>query len=479
MIDMALKFGTSGIRGLNTEFTKELVYDYIRAFLDYARTKSPVTKVALAGDLRESTPGIKYLVADSLKELDCETISIGSQPTPALALYCMTYNLPGIMITGSHIPADRNGMKFYWPWGEVLKSDELEISQRFNKYQQLRRADLSGKDQTESHETIAQKLYINRYLNAFKSIAPAFKGKTVVIYQHSAVGRDLWKPLLSELGFNVVEIGRSPVFTPVDTETDEAIRALKSQTDSLPKDFFAVVSTDGDSDRPFVCDENLSMVRGDVLALLAAKFLNAYQIVTPITSTTAVESSMVAQIVNRTKIGSPFVIEAMNDSLKTPESKERTVIGFEANGGLLLGSTATIGGQTLAALPTRDAVLPVLCLLALASECNLSVSQLVATLPARYTAAGVLRSFPVDLADTIYQSILEGKSFSEVFCSDNGNIIARDSLDGLRVTFENGNLLHFRPSGNAPEFRCYAEAEAPELAERLLSKGLSWLAAQQ
>jgi phosphomannomutase len=28
------------------------------------------------------------------------------------------------MVTGSHIPADRNGIKFYRPKGEVLKEDE-------------------------------------------------------------------------------------------------------------------------------------------------------------------------------------------------------------------------------------------------------------------------------------------------------------------------------------------------------------------
>ncbi|EYB47298.1 hypothetical protein BU65_24160 [Escherichia coli] len=39
----------------------------------------------------------------------------------------MKDNIPGIMVTGSHIPYDRNGLKFYTPEGEITKADEQEI----------------------------------------------------------------------------------------------------------------------------------------------------------------------------------------------------------------------------------------------------------------------------------------------------------------------------------------------------------------
>jgi phosphomannomutase len=35
-----------------------------------------------------------------------------------------------------------------------------------------------------------------------------------------------------------------------------------------------------------------------------------------------------------------------------------------------------------------------------------------------------------------------------------------------------GDIVHFRPSGNAPELRCYTEAATPERAEELLEWGL-------
>jgi phosphomannomutase len=42
-----------------------------------------------------------------------------------------------------------------------------------------------------------------------------------------------------------------------------------------------------------------------------------------------------------------------------------------------------------------------------------------------------------------------------------------DQTDGLRVTFENGDIVHLRPSGNAPELRCYAESASAQAAKML------------
>ena len=76
---MALKFGTSGLRGLNTEFTPTMVQAYVEAFIGHAKGRTRFEAVAVAGDLRESTPGIQRLVmlhleALGLKVLDCQQL---------------------------------------------------------------------------------------------------------------------------------------------------------------------------------------------------------------------------------------------------------------------------------------------------------------------------------------------------------------------------------------------------------------------
>lgn len=51
-----------------------------------------------------------------------------------------------------------------------------------------------------------------------------------------------------------------------------------------------------------------------------------------------------------------------------------------------------------------------------------------------------------------------------------------DQTDGLRMTFESGDIIHLRPSGNAPELRVYVEADTPERADTLLALGMSRVA---
>jgi phosphomannomutase len=45
-------------------------------------------------------------------------------------------------------------------------------------------------------------------------------------------------------------------------------------------------------------------------------------------------------------------------------------------------------------------------------------------------------------------------------------------IDGLRVTLKDESIIHFRPSGNAPEMRCYVEAGDQAAAAALLDAGL-------
>src|SRR3546814_9865884 len=45
---------------------------------------------------------------------------------------------------------------------------------------------------------------------------------------------------------------------------------------------------------------------------------------------------------------------------------------------------------------------------------------------------------------------------------------AVDTTDGLRLTARSGEIVHLRPSGNAPELRCYSEADTPERARKLV-----------
>ncbi|MFM6829157.1 MAG: phosphomannomutase, partial [Novosphingobium sp.] len=325
-------FGTSGVRGLAAAMTDRLCHAYATAFLQYLRQIGEFAdgdRVALAGDLRISTPRILAAVATAVRDCGGEAVFCGFTPTPALAYYAMGIGIPSIMVTGSHIPADRNGIKFYRPHGEVLKSDEAGIvgqrvmidPARFGNDDSL----LAPAPMPEV--TAVEDEYIARYVRHFGPDALA--GLTVGIYQHTAVGRDVLVRAVEALGGMAVPFGRETVFVPVDTEAireeDIALAARWAGENKVD----AIISTDGDSDRPLVADASGTWLRGDIVGLLCARAVGADVAVTPVSSNTVLELSGAAPTVVRTRIGSPYVIRAMMDAAEADPTAR--VCGYEAN----------------------------------------------------------------------------------------------------------------------------------------------------
>jgi phosphomannomutase len=54
-----------------------------------------------------------------------------------------------------------------------------------------------------------------------------------------------------------------------------------------------------------------------------------------------------------------------------------------------------------------------------------------------------------------------------------GPIARLNYTDGVRITFENGEVAHMRPSGNADELRIYAVADSLARAEAITALGIA------
>jgi len=108
---------------------------------------------------------------------------------------------------------------------------------------------------------------------------------------------------------------------------------------------FAIISTDGDSDRPLLTDENGTFLPGDKLGALASLYLETDGVALPVSSNDGIVSLLNGSniTVRMTKIGSPYVIKAMVDLLA--ENPSGRVDGWEVNGGFLLGSSREINGE--------------------------------------------------------------------------------------------------------------------------------------
>ena len=265
----AVGFGTSGVRALVQDLTASIVSAYARAFVRRLRACALQPQTCVVGwDLRPSSPAIAAAVCAGLEREGVRPIIECVCPTPALALRAARLRAPAIIVTGSHIPFDRNGVKFYTPAGEITKADEaaiasMEAGPLLEDEAMLAAALASWTARTRAHaEGVAAREYMERLAALAGS---GLGGMRVGVYQHSAAGRDLLAALLERLGAHVIALGRSDAFIPIDTEAvsadDERMAAAWCAEHRLD----AIVSTDGDGDRPWVCDERGAFLRGDLL----------------------------------------------------------------------------------------------------------------------------------------------------------------------------------------------------------------------
>ena len=460
----SLKFGTSGLRGLVTDLVGWPSYAYASAFFRSVSTDGGPRKVVIGRDLRDSSPGIAATVGRAAAASGFEAIDCGALPTPALALEAKRRGAYAVMVTGSHIPEDRNGLKFYRPEGEITKDDEIAILAALGDVTVVGEMPTSG---PATSEPGAVARYHRRYSDAF---APEILASVrIAVYQQSSVARDLLTDLLASFGANVTPIGRSETFVPIDTEAHRPEDIAFIREVMASGDFDALVTTDGDADRPLVADGAGQIVRGDVLGLITARYLGVDTVVVPVTAGSALEQSGGFSRVVRTKVGSPFVIAGMEQAT---EAGAQAVVGFEANGGFLLGSDVTLGSRVLHALPTRDAMLPILAALAAARAAGTSLADLVTSLDAGEMASDRLPNTPSERSGAFLDR-LRDEGFRGAFLRPIGSPQSVDEQDGIRIGLDGGRSIHFRASGNAPELRCYAEAKTARDAQDLVRWGLT------
>lgn len=458
--DSGIQFGTSGARGLVEDFTLEVCAAFAHAFMATVETDFEFGKVAVAIDNRPSSYAMAQACIAAIQNRGYEVAYYGVIPTPALAYSAMQESIPCIMVTGSHIPFDRNGLKFYRPDGEITKADELSI---LNSDVEFLASNVLPELVVDAK---AAEQYLERYTSLFEP--DLLQGKRIGIYEHSSAGRDLYQGLFEALGADVISLERTDEFVPIDTEAvaeSDKIKA-RSWSEGLNLDF--IFSTDGDGDRPLVADEDGEWLRGDILGLLCAETMNIEALAIPVSSNTVITASPAFKTVSKTKIGSPYVIAEFAQLAERYSS----VAGFEANGGFLLGSDIEVNGNVLKALPTRDAVLPALMLLSAARES--SIIELVKKLPKRFTHSDRIQNFATENSLAI---LANGKATPESLLSQLGfdglAVESIDVTDGLRLTLSNDTIVHLRPSGNAPELRCYAEANTFSQAKEIVDQTLS------
>ena len=444
MLGQRRLFGTNGIRGVvNKGLTPEVtikIGSAIGTFFKHA-------KLLIGYDARTSSPMLAKAVIAGLNASGCDVFFAGMAPTPTLQYAVKNHKLDGaVIVTASHNPPEYNGIKVVWNDGiELSREQEIEIENMFFE-EKMEYADWDKIGKTSELQGI-----IDDYIEAIKqhvNVAGITKKHFhVVVDAANSVGNLVAPRLLRELGCKVTTIngnidgtfpGRLPEPRP------ENLNDLALTVKAVGADFG--VAYDGDADRSIFVDEHGEIHWGDkTFALVEKHFLKenpSEKIVTPISSSTLVKD--IANAYNGeivwTKVGSVTVSQTMK--------KLNAKLGGEENGGIFYGPHQSV----------RDGAMATALILDIMAKTGEKLSKLLGELPKYFIEKG-----KVECPEEIKQKALE-KLVKQV------RSLNINTIDGVKIWFEDKRDILIRPSGTEPIYRLYAEAKTEEKAIQLVNE---------
>jgi phosphomannomutase/phosphoglucomutase len=299
---------------------EDLAYRLGRAMAASAPT------VAVAGDVRVSTPSLKARLIDGLVEGGAEVVDFGLVPTPVyyFGLRSLPVGTAGVMVTASHMPADQNGFKPIL--GRMpITPEGLDGLRRLVAEPPPPRA--GG----VVREVDAAGPYVDWMAGLWaERLAGAPLG--IVLDCGNGSYSDLAPEILRRLGIGFTPLfceadGRFPNRSP-DVSRAEALRALAREVREQGADLG--VAFDGDGDRVAFVDEAGEVVATDAfLALLAKDLLKRDG---PGTVVLDIKLSMAVEEVVTAAGGTPVRERSGHTFMKTRVIGEGAVMGGEASG---------------------------------------------------------------------------------------------------------------------------------------------------
>lgn len=264
------------IRGtVGVDLSEDLAYQLGRAYGGLVREHGG-GKVAIGYDARESSPAYSAALIKGITEAQVDVLAIGMCPTPQLYFTVFQHKLAGgVMVTGSHNPADMNGFKLCL--GTHTLSG-MEIQDLYKRIMDLPSKDVKGVESSAKVGNIEEASTREEYINYLVDNSKPFigrKGVKVVVDAGNGVGGLVGPTVLRRLGFEVVELfcepdGRFPNHHPDPTVVNN-LKALIDKVKDVKAD--CGIGWDGDADRIGVVDEQGTPIFGDMLLLIYAREL--------------------------------------------------------------------------------------------------------------------------------------------------------------------------------------------------------------
>jgi phosphomannomutase/phosphoglucomutase len=439
---MGRLFGTNGVRGVaNKELTVEMVTRLAGSIGSYFGGS-----VAVGRDGRTTSPMFRDAVVCGLLSVGRSVYDAGMLPTPALQHAVRSNGLSaGIMITASHNPPEYNGLKVIASDGvEASRSQEGEIEEiYFGNGPELSPWDQIGTlrrlEALEAYQkTIISHVDVKRVRDAGLKVA-VDPGNGVAALSAPGIAQALAGEVFT---LNVDVDGSFP--NRVSEPRPDNLGGLQALVRASGADLG--VAYDGDGDRSIFVDELGEVHWGDrSFALLAREFIlknPGERVASPVNSSRALEEVVTEAggSVVWTQVGSVVVSRRMVE--------EGIPFGGEENGGIMYSPH----------LQVRDGSIALALIMEVMVETGKPLSQLFGELP-QYSQFKDRVSCPEELKGAVLEALRGRVDAPRV-----------ETIDGVKLIYDDESWVLFRPSGTEPIFRIYAEAGSPERVEALVEE---------
>jgi phosphomannomutase/phosphoglucomutase len=435
MVNNANIFKKYDIRGRaageGIELDNEAALAVGRAFATYVQSIEQIETVVVGRDNRGSSYDLQHALMQGLRSSGCRVIDIGLVGTPLVYWHAVQEgNIGGVMVTGSHLPADQNGLKFC-AGSRAVFGDELtalkEIIEKDNYYY-------------GSGDLVTDSGAYTRYVRDLAGRIRHQHSLKVVIDAGNGVG-GLFAPRLLELwGHQLLDClycepnAAYPNHHP-NPQREENMRDLAARVRDLGAD--VGIAFDGDADRIGAVDEQGHLIPADrLLALLARDLLGRHPAAVVVTD---VSSSQVVADVVESFGGRALMAPSGHALVKDVMRQHNGMLGGEQSGHLFFKENY---------FGFDDGFFAMGRLLQLIGQTGKRLSELEAELPTYYSSPVYRPACP----DEDKQKVINGVARH---LESMGKVIR---VDGVRIQFDKGWGL-LRASNTEPVLSLRFEAE--------------------
>ncbi len=336
-----------GVPGEAVNLTPEIAYKLGQGFVTWLagllEKGASELVVAVGRDSRISGPALMAGLAEGMMDLGATVYDCAIASTPAMFMSTITEGYRcdgGIMLTASHLPFNRNGLKFFTAKGGLNKPDItaiLSLASQDNFLTAATKGEIMPKDFISVYSAGLVNM-VREAVNHPEHYKEPLKGLHIVVDAGNGAGGFYASKVLAPLGANtsgsqfLEPDGTFPNHVP-NPENAEAMAAITQAVLKNQADFGIIFDTDVDRSAA-VDPEGNELNRNKLIALISAVVLREHPGSTIVTD--SITSDGLAEFItglggrhHRFKRGYKNVI---NESVRLDEAGEESWLAIETSG---------------------------------------------------------------------------------------------------------------------------------------------------